>query len=75
MGLSICNTVLTIVQKELWDKGINLITNVRRNMKQIDLKDIDKILLRKRSIIGMLNEQLKNIEQLEHSRHRSLCDC
>jgi len=32
----------------------------------------DAFLLRKRSIIETINDQLKNIFQLEHSRHRSL---
>ena len=32
---------------------------------------MDKILLRKRSIIKTVNDQLKNISQIEHSRHRS----
>ena len=31
----------------------------------------DKILLRKRSIIETVNDELKNICQIEHSRHRS----
>ncbi len=31
----------------------------------------DKILLRKRSIIETVNDELKNICQVEHSRHRS----
>jgi len=31
----------------------------------------DKILLRKRTIIETINDQLKNICQIEHSRHRS----
>jgi len=31
----------------------------------------DKVLLRKRSIIETVNDQLKNICQIEHSRHRS----
>ena len=31
----------------------------------------DKILLRKRSIIETINDVLKNICQVEHSRHRS----
>ena len=33
---------------------------------------LDKILLRKRTLIETVNDQLKNICQLEHSRHRSL---
>ena len=32
---------------------------------------MDKILLRKRSIIETVNDQLKNISDIEHSRHRS----
>ncbi len=31
----------------------------------------DKVLLRKRSIIETVNDQLKNISQIEHTRHRS----
>ncbi|QGP51894.1 hypothetical protein PsalN5692_03393 [Piscirickettsia salmonis] len=33
---------------------------------------IDKILLRKRGIIESVFDQLKNISQIEHSRHRSV---
>ncbi len=33
---------------------------------------MDKIILRKRSIIETINDQLKNISQIEHTRHRSL---
>ena len=40
-------------------------------MKQRLLPIMDKILLRKRSIIETVNDQLKNISQMEHSRHRS----
>ena len=32
---------------------------------------IDKILLRKRPLIETVNDQLKNLCQIEHSRHRS----
>lgn len=32
----------------------------------------DRLLLRKRSIIETLNDELKNIAQVEHSRHRSM---
>ena len=31
----------------------------------------DKLLLRKRAIIESINDQLKNISHIEHSRHRS----
>lgn len=33
---------------------------------------MDKILLRKRAVIESVNDQLKNICQVEHSRHRSV---
>lgn len=37
-----------------------------------ELMDInDKFLLRKRAIIETVNDQLKNISQIEHTRHRS----
>lgn len=32
----------------------------------------DKIMLRKRSIIESINDMLKNVAQLEHTRHRSV---
>ena len=35
----------------------------------------DKIMLRKRAIIETVNDQLKNISQIEHSRHRSVANC
>ncbi len=41
-------------------------------MKQKLVKLIDKILLRKRALIETVNDQLKNIFQIEHSRHRSI---
>jgi hypothetical protein len=33
---------------------------------------MDKLLLRKRAIIETVNNQLKNISQIDHSRHRSV---
>jgi len=56
---------------ELLNNNVQLITRLRSNMKN-KLMDIeDKILLRKRSIIETINDQLKNISQIEYSRHRS----
>lgn len=59
------------LQKLLFTDGIHLITNIRNNMKNTLLSMSDKILLRKRSIIETVNDELKNICQVEHSRHRS----
>jgi Transposase DDE domain len=54
---------------------IELITKLKKNMKPKVIALFDKILLRKRSIIETINDQLKNISQIEHSRHRSLTNC
>jgi len=56
---------------ELYNRGIELITKIKKNMKNKLLPLIDKLLLRKRAIIETINDQLKNISQLEHTRHRS----
>ncbi len=59
------------LQQLLFVDGIQLITSVRNNMKNSLMEISDKILLRKRSIIETVNDELKNICQVEHSRHRS----
>lgn len=59
------------LQTELLDQGISMITGIRKNMKNYLMPMNDKLLLRKRSIIETINDQLKNISQIEHSRHRS----
>jgi hypothetical protein len=56
----------------LFGNGIQLITAVRRNMKNKALSNEEKLLLRKRSVIETVNDELKNICQVEHTRHRSL---
>lgn len=55
----------------LFDQGLHLVTGLKNNMKNILMTLKDKILLRKRSVIETINDQLKNICQAEHSRHRS----
>ncbi|MBP9842324.1 MAG: IS982 family transposase [Simkaniaceae bacterium] len=57
--------------KKLLERGLQLFTTIRANMKQKLMNLQDKILLRKRSIIETVNDQLKNISQIEHTRHRS----
>jgi hypothetical protein len=57
---------------QLWERGLHLMTKIRKNMKNKLILMTDKLLLRKRSIIETINDQLKNISQIEHSRHRSL---
>lgn len=60
--------------KTLWNKGIHLITGIRKNMKNKLMDYYDKILLKKRGIIESVNNLLKNSCMLEHSRHRSICN-
>jgi len=58
----------------LFDQGLHLVTGIRNNMKNVLMTMRDKILLRKRSIIETINDQLKNISYAEHSRHRSFAN-
>ncbi len=53
---------------------IQLITKLKRNMKNRLMPLSDKLLLRKRAIIETIIDQLKNISQIEHSRHRSVAN-
>jgi hypothetical protein len=59
------------LMKLLFNDGLHLITHIKNNMKNSLMTMSDKILLRKRSIIETVNDELKNICQIEHSRHRS----
>ena len=51
--------------------GVQLITKLKRNMKNRLLPLADRLLLRKRAIVETIIDQLKNISQIEHTRHRS----
>ena len=51
---------------------MELITNPKKNQKNVMLLlPEEKILLRKRVLIETVIDQLKNISQVEHTRHRS----
>ena len=60
------------LSNNLLKRGLKLITGIRKNMKNKLISIKDKLLLRKRSIIETINDQIKNISQIEHSRHRSI---
>ena len=55
----------------LEELGIQFLAKPRRNMKNKLMRLHDKLLSRKRSIIETINDQLKNISQIEHSLHRA----
>jgi len=57
--------------EELAEQDIHFVTGKRKNMKPKAMKVWDKLMLRKRFIIETVFDQLKNISQIEHTRHRS----
>lgn len=58
--------------QKMKDKGVEIITRVRKNMKEVEHSDFDRALLRKRSLVETVFDELKNLCQIEHTRHRSL---
>lgn len=58
--------------QQLQAKGLSLVTAVRKGMQNKVVSLMDKLLLRKRAIIESVNDQLKNMNQVEHTRHRSI---
>jgi len=59
------------LRQKLWKNGIQLITGIRKNMKNYLMPMMDKILLRKRFIIETIFDKLKSQMGIEHTRHRS----
>lgn len=64
------------ISQKLFDRlfadGIQLVTGLRVNMKNKLMPFYDKMMLRKRLIIETINDMLKNVAQVVHSRHRSI---
>ena len=66
------------ISKELYEYllqtfGVQLVTKMRSNSKnRWPMTWNDRILLRRRAIVESVIDQLKNISQIEHSRHRSV---
>jgi len=61
--------------KELYQRGLKLITGIRRNMKNYLMPLIEKLLLRKRFLIETIFDILKIHMNLSHTRHRSPTNC
>lgn len=57
--------------QSLYKRGLQLITKLKKNMKNKFVSLLDAFLLRKRSLIETVFDQLKNISQIQHTRHRS----
>lgn len=64
------------IGKDMFSKlvvdGIQLITKIKSDMKGGIRPMYDRILLRKRAVIETINDELKNIARMKHSRHRAL---
>jgi Transposase DDE domain len=58
--------------KKLADKGIQLVTRIKKNMKNILMHLEDKMLLYRRCLIETIFSKLKLFSKLWHSRHRSM---
>ena len=58
--------------RKLWQRGLHLITGIRRNMRNHLMPLADKLMLRKRFVIETVLDILKCGMGLEHSRHRSV---
>ena len=56
---------------KLWQRGLHLITGIRRNMKNYLMPIIDKLLLRRRFVVETVFDALKSQFGLVHTRHRS----
>jgi hypothetical protein len=61
-----------LFEQLLRDFNLQLITKLKSNMTNCLMNWADKLLLRKRAIAECIIDQLKNISQIEHSRHRSV---
>lgn len=57
---------------QLRQQGLAFITKLKKKMRQRLMLIWDKLMLRKRALIETIYDQLKNISQIEHSRHRSV---
>ncbi len=57
--------------ESLLNKGIQIVSKIRNNMKNRLMDLNDKFMLKRRSIVETVIDQLKNICHIEHTRHRS----
>jgi len=64
--------ISTELFKDLYAKGVQLVTRVKKNMKNILTPIAYKVMLLKRALIETVIGKLKFLDKLEHSRHRSI---
>lgn len=56
----------------LWENWAQMVAKPKKNMKNINISQQDRIMLRKKAIIECVNDELKNMCKLQHTRHRSV---
>jgi hypothetical protein len=57
--------------EELAQKGISIVTKVKKNIKKRILSCFQKFCLSKRGMIETVIDQLKNLCPIQHTRHRN----
>ena len=57
--------------ENLFLNGVQLVIKAKNSMRNSMMSMADKILIRKWALIETVNDELKNIAQIEYSRHRS----
>ena len=64
------------ISQDLFEKlfvdDIHMVTKIKKNMKNSLINLHDKILFRKRSVIETMNDELKNVCNIEHTRQWSV---
>jgi transposase len=55
-------------------QAIQLITPLKKNMKPVLRTDFEKAILRRRALVETVFDELKNLCQIEHTRHRSVAN-
>jgi hypothetical protein len=62
---------LALTEQLIVEHRVHLVTRLRKTMRNRLMELSDKLLLRTRASIESINDHLKNICQVEHSRHCS----
>ena len=57
--------------KALFQRGLQLVTRLKKRMTNKLMPMVDRLLLEKRAVIESIIDQLKHLCQIEHTRHRS----
>jgi hypothetical protein len=62
---------LTKLFEKYYTQGLQIVTKLRKNMKNKLMQVTDKLWLRKRAVIESVNDILMTVFDIDHTRHRS----